>query len=71
MHITQGVTVVSGQPLTIFGNKACARFSLLVIVCIALSIYWAVAWQQIRISRIRIALTKQQFAVLPRDLGSG
>lgn len=37
-------TYDSGQPLTQFGNKCCARFSLLLILCMALSIHWVVAW---------------------------
>ena len=33
-----------GQPLTAFGNKCAARFCLLILVCLALSIHWVVMW---------------------------
>ena len=36
--------VFLGQPLTRFGNACCARFSLLVILCTALSIHWVASW---------------------------
>ena len=33
-----------GQPLTQFGNKCCARFCLLIIVCLSLGIHFVVTW---------------------------
>lgn len=37
-----------GQPLTRFGNKCCARFAMLVVICMALSIHWVATWLHVQ-----------------------
>ena len=39
--------LLAGQPLTRFGNSCCARFTLLMILCMALSVHWIVSWLHI------------------------